>query len=85
MEKIEYWWDIEGDTVIVESDDDRFPVVAIFEYDPNKDGELSYNKAWADALGVEVPFRMGQASSAVEKAEKYIEDLKAGRVTPKRQ
>ena len=59
-----FWWDFDRDgVVIVESDMDKYPVVARFQYHP-KDG-------------------FGCAEKAIERAEKYIEDLNAGRIVPR--
>ncbi len=62
-----YWWDMEDHNgkphIIVESNDDRFPVVGRFQYDPDS----------KDA-----------AEPAIKDADKLIEDLKAGRVDPRK-
>jgi hypothetical protein len=56
-----FWWDFNRDTteIIVESDDDKFPVIARYK------------------------IKGKYADKEIEMAEKYIEDLKAGRKTPK--
>jgi len=69
---------MEGDTIIVESDCDKFPVVARFHFDPNIGKEPS---AELKALGF--VGKVGCAAEAVEEAEAYIVELEAGRVTPK--
>jgi hypothetical protein len=71
-----YWWDMEGDTIIVESDCDKFPVVARFPFDPNTGEKLI--EIDGESFGM-----VGCAAEAVEEAEAYIVELKAGRVTPK--
>lgn len=80
-----FWWDLEGeDEVIVESDDDRFPVVARFKYDPaggvEPDGETKL--LMRELLGSEK--KVGCAEAAIEAAEAYIEDLRAGRANPRK-
>lgn len=81
MKKVpSFWWDFEGDSeVIVESDSAKYPVVARFSYDPVKGGRPATGEE-RKILGV--GYRVGQAEDAIEKAEKFISDLNAGRVTP---
>lgn len=47
-----YWWEFgkEKNTVIVESDDDRFPIVGKFEYDPESVDHSSIAIAKAEKL-----------------------------------
>lgn len=78
-----YWWDMEGnDEVIVESDDDRFPVVARFKYDPVNGGREAVGDEKVFCCESGLGTRVGQAAEAIEKAEALIADLKAGRRTP---
>jgi len=66
--------DFEGDNeIIVESDSDKYPIVARFKYDPNVGEEPDAN---AKALGI--TGKMGCAAKAIEQAEAYIIELKAG-------
>lgn len=73
-----FWWDMEGDEIIVESDCDKFPVVARFSFDPNDGEEPS-----AEAKSLGFTGKVGCAAGAIKKAEAYIVELEAGRVTPK--
>lgn len=55
MKKVpDYWWDFEGDDIIVESDDDRFPVVGKFPINGNEQGSAVPAIASAEALIVEL-------------------------------
>lgn len=73
-----YWWDFGGDNeIIVESDSDKYPVVARFKYNQNI-GEKPDSSA--RALGF--TGKMGCAAKAIEQAEAYIIELNAGRITP---
>lgn len=73
-----YWWEFEGDNkIIVESDSDKYPVVARFKYDPNVGEEPP---SWIKTEGI--TGKMGCAAKAIEQAEAYIVELNAGRVTP---
>ncbi len=73
-----YWWDFgKAGEVIVESDDDRFPVVARFKY-PLDGGQLTPAMC---RMGLMKP--VGDARKAIDEAERYIADLRAGRVTPR--
>ena len=53
-----YWWDYDGESIIVESDSPKYPIVARF---PSTDSIIV----------------------AVKQAEDLINNLTAGRVTPK--
>lgn len=78
-----YWWDFEdGNEVIVESDDDRFPVVGRFKYDP-KGGEETRGETRKAMRALGLGTKIGCAAKAIEQAERLIEDLDAGRATPK--
>ena len=84
MKKVpKYWWDLaKNNEVIVESDSDKFPVVARFKYDSNG-GHRVYGEesSMIKKLGGN-PNNVGCATEAIEKAEEYIKDLEAGRRTP---
>ena len=73
-----YWWEFgSNNEIIVESDSDKYPVVARFKYDPNIGEEPD---ATAKALGF--TSKMGCATKAIEQAEAYIVELNAGRARP---
>jgi hypothetical protein len=77
-----YWWDFgENNTIIVESDHPKFPVVAAFSYDP-EGGEEARGIVREFCLQKDLGTKCGAAHHAIENAQKYIEDLKAGRITP---
>jgi hypothetical protein len=80
-----YWWDFEGENkIIVESDDDRFPVVAIFIYDPINGGVEAQGDMLSFCKENGLETRIGQAGEAINKAENYILDLNSGRVNPRK-
>ncbi len=75
-----YWWDMQGDSIIVESDAKRTPV-ARFPFDPNG-GEEATGAARHMLIECKLPTRVGQAANAIKQAEAYIADLIAGRRKP---
>ena len=73
-----YWWDFADEyEIVVESDSDKYPVVARFKYDPNVGEEPN-----ADAKALGFTGKMGCAAKAIEQAEAYIIELNSGRVSP---
>lgn len=83
----EFWWDLDGDRVIVESDMDDYPVIASFPFDPVNGGEPA-SGAWLRvmrSIGEKGNnLRIGQAAAAIRMAEKMVDDLKAGRINYRR-
>ena len=77
-----YWWDFEGDNkIIVESDNNKYPIVARFKYDPK--GGRKATKEELFVFGISVKnLRVGAAEKAIKKAEKYIVKLVSGRIVP---
>ena len=68
-----FWWDIEGDNVIVECNDPQYPVIASFECDPPEKQKTPF--------GV---MTIRPAMKAIELAEALIADLDAGRIDYRR-
>jgi len=72
-----FWWDFNGDDeIIVESDNDKYPVVGIFKYDPNSGMEPTSQERACGFTG-----KIGCAEGAILEAEIMIADLVAGRLS----
>ena len=78
----EFWWDFRNDdAIIVESDDDKYPIITEFKYDPNGGIKLVGEdaKMCENFFGKNWNGKVGSADKAILSAEKLIEDLIAGR------
>jgi len=73
------WWDYGEDCIIVETNNDKYPIIARIKYDA-VNGGVPATKEMIDMFGCK---RIGQAGNAITFAQNLIYEVNSGRLTIK--